>query len=129
MQRLSPVVVRWGTSLLKNPNIIRNTIVSCPSRNFHASTTLFAKAKSNKKVPAGESEDAPVVFLPDTKKLESSMTTKMNRLIEEFSRLRGGRASGDMFNHLYVEAYGSKIPLTEVLKITYCTVSHLDNIR
>jgi hypothetical protein len=86
---------------------------------FHVCKPLFAKAsKNSKKQSAVGTEEVPEVALPDLKKLDSSMTIKVNRLLDDFSKLRGGRVTADMFNHLFIDAYSSKIPINDAGQIT-----------
>ena len=89
------------------------------SRNFHCSSVfMFAKSKDKKIVKASEGISEQAVELPDVKALELKIEKKISRMVDELSKLRGGKPSNDMFNHLYVEAYGSKIPFAEAGQIS-----------
>lgn len=50
----------------------------------------------------------------DPKDLKRRMDGAIEALRKEFSGLRTGRASTALLEHVYVEAYGSKMPMTQV---------------
>lgn len=90
------------------------------TRNFHVSIPVHAKNKKNNK-GKGDDDDGDggaAVKLPEAKDLEKSMDKKIERLVEEFSKIRAGKASADMFNNIYVDNGGSKVKLAEVGQIT-----------
>ena len=94
-------------------------------RYFHNShVSLFAKG--NKKALKSKEEDDETeveIALPNIKDVEVDMNKRIIRMNDEYSSLRGGRVSADMFNHLYLEAYGSKIALPDAGQVTMKTGS------
>lgn len=100
------------------------------ARSFHASSSVCApkgkKSGGGKGGGGGDSEEgaAPVV-LPDLKRLDAGMEDKISRMSEEFSKIRGGRVSPDMFKSLVVDVHGAKIPLQEAGQVTLATPTKL----
>lgn len=45
------------------------------------------------------------------------MEASVEHLRREFGKLRGGRAEAGMFDHLSVDAYGSKTSLSQVAQV------------
>jgi hypothetical protein len=87
-------------------------------RRYHNSVQLnFAKG-SKKGAKVQTEEEANDIYIPSAEDTEKLMDKKISRLQEEFTKFRGGRASPDIFNGLMVEAYGSKVPLSETGQIT-----------
>ena len=93
---------------------------------FHAGTILYKK-KSHKKGGNPISSNADVddniskdhnendeIIIPDLDVYGDKMYKCVRHFNDELSKIRGGRPTADMFNHVKVEAYGSKMPLTEV---------------
>lgn len=100
---------------------------SVPRRDIHASVPAYApKNKKGGKSGGGDSDAnvAPVV-LPDLKRLDAGMEDKIARMTEEFSKIRGGRVSPDMFKSLIVDVHGAKIPLAEAGQVTLATPTKL----
>jgi ribosome recycling factor len=50
-------------------------------------------------------------------KCEKEMSTKIDKLKSEFNSLRTGRANPELLNNVYVEYYGSKVPLKQIAAI------------
>lgn len=99
--------------------------LSSTHRSFHTSRiSFFAKNKKASKESAEENEIS--IEIPNAKDIELDMNKRIIRLNDEFSKLRGGRVSADMFNHLVVEAYGSRIPLTDAGQVTLRTGNKLN---
>ena len=101
------------------------------SREFHTSSPLLmAKGgkgrKGNKKAKVQEydPDDDVIEYVPlpdpDTE-YGSKMEKRLDRLSEEFSKLRGGAITAEMFNHLMVKAHGAKLSIIEVAQITMKT--------
>ena len=95
---------------------------------FHAGVILHKK-KSNKKgtstVNANDINDADEndhennhendeIIIPDLDIYDDKLSKCFKRCTDELSKIRGGRPTADMFNHVKVEAYGSKMILPEV---------------
>lgn len=98
------------------------------TRDFHASgPALFAKSnKGGKKKGGGrveEDDDEPdepkvAVSLPDVKTYDALMEKRLDRLVEEFDKLRVGRPSADMLNHIIVDVPGgARMKITELGQI------------
>ena len=111
-----PIMRRQKFNLVARP-LISALNLTCPSfatfRCFHSTPTLCAKKKNDKK-----NVQAEVVELPDMKGFDSEMERRLEHLIEEFSHIRPGRTSPDMFNHVVVEGQGGRVPMAEVGQIT-----------
>jgi len=99
------------------------------TRDFHPSIpTLFAKSNNKGKKKGGgrddsddEGSDEPKVSvsLPDIKTYDAQMEKRLDRLIEEFDKLRIGRPSADMLNHIIVDAPGgARMKITELGQIS-----------
>ena len=110
------------------------TVVSCsntlsgycmsPSvRYFHCTRPSLAKKNKAEKAPAAA--EVEEVELPDTISLSESMDRKLAYLERELAKIRGGRASADMLNFVVVEAYGDKMPITDIAQITLKTPTKL----
>jgi ribosome recycling factor len=87
-------------------------------RNYQTSKIIMAKAKKGKHVNAEENNSDESVKLQDVKEYDLLMEKRIIRLVDEFTRLRAGRVSSDMFDNVVIEAYGSKTILTEVGQVT-----------
>ena len=104
--------------------------------NFHTSTPLW-KGKGGKKSKNGgkkgknmgaagegdheedfEEEEVEYVPLPDPIDYDKKMNKRLERLEEDFSRIRGGKIGSDMFNHLQVKAHGASMSIVEVAQVT-----------
>jgi ribosome recycling factor len=86
--------------------------LSLDTKNYHHTTfNYFAKA-----IKKPDLEFEPT--LPSIKDVELDMTKKIANLTREFSKLRGGRVSVDMFNDIKIDAYGSKIPLSDIGQVS-----------
>jgi ribosome recycling factor len=85
---------------------------------FHSSVAVYGpKKKGGKEIEAIE-EDVVEIELPKAADYEVLLDKRISYLESEFSGLRAGRASTDMFNHLDVAAYGSKMSIAEAGQIT-----------
>jgi len=51
-------------------------------------------------------------------KCEKEMSTKIDKLKSELNSLRTGRANPELLNNVYVEYYGSKVPLKQIAAIS-----------
>lgn len=69
-----------------------------------------------------DDDDAPVAP-PDVKEVEKKMEARLTHLKEEFTRMHNSRVSKDMFNHVIVDAYGSRTPLPECGQVSVQTAS------
>lgn len=94
------------------------------SRNFGGSPRLLAKKKASSR-EEDAADGAPIVF-PSIKELEQSMDRKFSRLAIEFAEMRGGRVTPDMFNHVSIEAHGTRIALQEIGQATLKTASKIN---
>ena len=90
---------------------------------FHTSKILLAPKQKKGKNNSDEAEVE--VKLPDLKSIETQMISRITRLSEEFKTLRGGKTSTDMFNHIIVDAHGSKVPLSSTSQVTLINSSKL----
>ena len=54
----------------------------------------------------------------DKSLLENKMTSSINHFTKEINGLRTGRASTALVDHLLVEAYGSKVPISQLGNIS-----------
>jgi len=135
LTRLSPIV-----TLSPNLRIFFNINVS---RKFHTSSPLLMAKGKGKKGKGGkdkggkrkkeqdmgkfedDEEDDKImeyVSLPDPEKeYGSKMEKRLSRLTEEFTKIRGGAISAEMFNHLIVKAHGANLSILEVAQITMKT--------
>eukprot|EP01041_Mallomonas_annulata_P006780 gene6780-13734_t len=107
-------------SLFSNPQICINR--DNAAREYHYSSSVWAKPKKGKSTPALESsDDEEEIKLPDINDYEKLMDKRVVRLTDELSKLRGGKVSNDMFDHVLVEAYGSRVPVPETGQVTIKT--------
>ncbi len=108
-------------------------------RGYHTSSPVFmakgkgkkgkGKDKKGKKGVADveeydEDEDGMIEYvpLPDPEKdYGSKMEKRLGRLKEEFSRIRDGTITAEMFNHLTVKAHGANLSILEVAQVTMKT--------
>lgn len=89
-----------------------------PKRLFHCTIPILAKQKKSKST---STDSLSEVKIPTIKSFEEQMDKRISRLTEEFSKLRAGKPSVDMLNHIYVQAYGSKIALTAAGQVSLKT--------
>jgi hypothetical protein len=94
----------------------RNQYVCC--RQFHITNTCLAKAKRDKKIKEDIDNEVNEVGLPDIKNYEVMMDSRIFKLEEEFDKLRAGRPTADMLNHITVEADNSRIKITDAGQIS-----------
>lgn len=52
------------------------------------------------------------------KNIESKMVKTLDSLKKDFASIRTGRASSSMLDHIVVEAYGSKMPISQVATVS-----------
>lgn len=124
--------IRAATISTHNNRLLRLTFQLVPSfcqidrRNFHSSVPLsFAKSQKGGKKKGGrddadddnDSEPKASASLPDIKTYDSLMEKRLDRLVEEFDKLRVGRPSADMLNHIVVDAHGARMRITELGQI------------
>ena len=96
-----------------------------PIASYHSTSVLHAKGKKDKK---GSDTDgsAGTAQLPDIKSYDSQMEKRISRLDEEFDKLKGGRISVDMLNHITVDIpTGGKLQITEIGQISMKNQSQL----
>lgn len=101
-----------------------NASICCmqPTSSYHSSSIRLAgKGKDKKSKNAKDEGDVTVVTLPAIKDIETNMNGRITRLEEEFKTIRGGKASADMFNHLRIDAFGSKFSLMGSAQVTVQT--------
>lgn len=82
--------------------------------------------KKDKGGKGGRDDELPPIVLPSAKDLEQVMDRKFARLSSEFAEMRGGRVTPDMFNHVSIEAHGTRISLHEVGQATLKTASKIN---
>ena len=54
----------------------------------------------------------------DTKSYEDKMTTALAHFEDELKKVRTGRAHPDMLDGIFVEAYGTRVPLNQAANVT-----------
>ena len=90
-----------------------------PGRPFHSSMAVYGpKKKGEKKEKEASEEEVVEIELPKAADYEVLLDKRISYLESEYNGLRAGRASTDMFNHLDVAAYGSKMSIAEAGQIT-----------
>lgn len=92
---------------------------------FHSSRILLAKGKKDKR---GSDSDGSTgtAQLPDIKSYDAQMEKRISRLEEEFDKLKGGRISVDMLNHITVDIpAGGKLQITEIGQVSMRNQSQL----
>jgi ribosome recycling factor len=86
-----------------------------------------AKAKKGRVPKGGSSEDddndnnmegKPPVKLPDMKELDGAMERKITRLADEFSKLRSGQVSAEIFKNVMVDCHGSRVSVSEAAQVS-----------
>lgn len=112
------------------PNLSTGTYISVGNVRFlHATRVAFApkKEKGGKhpKAAAVTADEEEEVTLPNLDELDDKMERKITYLISELAKIRGGRASADMVNFVVVEAYGDRMPITDVAQISLKTPTKL----
>jgi len=111
----------------------RSALVVQPRLAFYHATSISLKKsdkssnKSNTNTSsAGSKDEAAEVTLPNLIDFEVKVKGRVERLELEYAKIRGGRASPDMFNHLEVDAYGSRTKLAEVGQISLKTPTKIN---
>lgn len=109
---------RLFTTILINNRII-NSISFQMLRNISITSRIEApksnKGGNNKK--KNNNEDVEVE-LPSTSEMTKLMEARITYLKEEFSKIRGGQATPEMFNHIKVNGYGSPMTLAQAGQIS-----------
>ena len=85
---------------------------------FHSSAAVYGPKKKGGKEKEASEEEVVEIELPKAADYEVLLDKRISYLESEYNGLRAGRASTDMFNHLDVAAYGSKISIAEAGQIT-----------
>ncbi len=88
---------------------LSNRFINLSVRSFHQTNINMAKIKKEK---GATDIPEPKIELPSLKVYEDDMEKKVGRLMDEFSKLRAGKASADMFNNIFIDAYGSKTSIS-----------------
>jgi hypothetical protein len=114
---LASRVSRYSSNSLQRAAYRLHAVLN-QSAGFHSSSLILAPKGKKGKGGSNDDEQAVKVTLPDMKKYDSSMEDKISKLVDEFSRIRGGRSNPDMFKSLLVDALGSKVPLSEAGQIS-----------
>ncbi len=100
-------------------NVSFNNSINSSIRLFHSSASLSGpKKKGGKESKEVNDEEAAPIELPKVSDFENTMDKRIGYLESEFNGLRAGRASTDMFNHIDVAAYGSKMSIAEAGQIS-----------
>jgi len=94
-------------------------------RFLHATRISMAPKKGGKAAKAAIDDEDEEVNIPDVSELDDKMERKLKYLSNELAKIRGGRASADMVNFVVVEAYGDKMPITDVAQISLKTPTKL----
>jgi ribosome recycling factor len=97
------------------------------ARCFHASPAAFApkKGKASKAAAATDDDDEEEVELPDIADMDEKMERQITYFVNELAKISGGRASSDMVNFVVVDAYGDKMPITDVAQVSLKTPTKL----
>ena len=95
-------VQRIGLLNLSKFMVVPINISNFSVRLYHNTTILMAKPKKGSK---STDEDLVRVVLPDMKRFDGKMEDKISLLVEEFSKIRGGRTNPDMFKTIMVSIY------------------------
>ena len=97
------------------------------SSSFHSGIFLSAPkhAKGGSKNAKPVDDEADEVELPNMKDMDIDMEKKITYLTSELSKIRGGRASAEMLNHIVVEAYGDKLSISDTSQISLKTPTKL----
>lgn len=103
--------------VVASTNLFPYGLSSFNIRNFRTSQRCLAKSKKGKQL-LNENIQEKIITVPDCEDFEILMDKRVKRLIDELSHFHGGRISTDMLNHIAVEAYGSKVPLSEAGQVT-----------
>lgn len=110
------VCIYPSSSCCSISKLVRNTQCINVTRNFHSSIYLLAKKGKDKDAKKDDNAEPPK--LPDLKILDSNMEKRVNYLQDEFSKIRVGQPSTDIFRDVKVNANGSKISVSDAGQIT-----------
>lgn len=132
-RKLSPSFfkTRPTSSLSSLPSVVllQQPVLSfslCDSQNRYFHSSVFRSAKKKKKGGSKNEDsvdDAPA--LPDLSETGNRMEKRVAHLKEEYTRMHSGRVSKDMFNHVLVDAYGSKSPVPECGQVSVQAASKI----
>jgi ribosome recycling factor len=109
------------TGVAVSQNVVKSSGSICKLnsiRSFHGSISVCAPKKKGGKEKEAIDEEVVQIELPKSADYEVLMDKRITYLESEFNSLRAGRASVDMFNHLDVAAYGSKMSIAEAGQIS-----------
>ena len=128
MQYICPLSVVLKPTLPNNSvhvSFINGFSITC--RGYH-STQCNMLAKKKKGGAKGKSrndneDDVGDATLPDVNDVAKQMDARIVRLKDDFTRIHNSRVSKDMFNHVLVDAYGSKCPVPECGQVSVVTAS------
>lgn len=100
-------------STFENPLLVMNSI-----REYHSTVQVMAKAKAKAKKGKISAEDGDEqieiqVNLPKIDDYDNQMEKRITRLRDEFLKLRCGRVNSDMFDHVLVDAHGTRMRVSE----------------
>jgi hypothetical protein len=100
-----------------SPNI-RNKFVYLPSlRALHSTPRLMAP-KSGKGKKKGKVEEENEIELPSTDAMTKAMEARISYLKEEFTKIRGGQVTPEMFNHIKITGYEFPMTLSQAGQIS-----------
>lgn len=116
MSRRSLASVKVNTFLFQRRIFIASSS-SVHNALFHTTTINCAKSKSAKAGGGAKSVESTDTK-PDVKSIEKLMESRIDRLVDEFSKLRAGKASSDMFNHIRVDVNGARASVPELGQVT-----------
>ena len=83
------------------------------------SNTSRINAPKSGKGGGGKKKNEDVeVELPSTSEMTKSMEARITYLKDEFSKIRGGQVTPEMFNHIKINGYGSPMTLVQAGQIS-----------
>ena len=122
--RFLPIMAKVS---LRFPSALTTVSMSIPSNahmydtlcKFHSSSPAYL-AKPKKGGNSKTDEPVVAVTMPKPKDFETQMDKRILRLVEEFDKIRGGKPSADMLNHVMVSdaESGSRTPIGDTSQIT-----------
>lgn len=101
-----------------SPNIRNRFFYLSPLRQLHSTPTLMAPSKSGKGKKKGKVEEENEIELPSTDVMMKSMEARISYLKEEFTKIRGGQVTPEMYNHIKITGYEFPMTLSQAGQIS-----------
>jgi hypothetical protein len=99
------------------PNI-RSSYFYAPSIRLLHSTPRLMAPKGGKGKKKGKVEEESEIELPSTDVMTKAMEARISYLKEEFSKIRGGQVTPEMFNHIKITGYEFPMTLSQAGQIS-----------